>query len=133
MGRSEETIVADLDKTFRKDRLKEAANELEGRKRGVFGLPGVGVLVFKLVKEFGFLEFISKFSTEDNGESLDGDKEVFGGREPFFSIFGDPATWDEIMDMRVIGQIPNPGMEDSRPSDKSSDETRILSELEKSF
>ena len=86
-----------------------------------------------LVKEGSFLKFISKFSTEYNGESLNGDEEVFSGREPFFSIFGDTAPRDEIMDMRVIGKIPSPGMEDSHHTDETADKSRIFSEFEQSF
>jgi hypothetical protein len=47
MGGTEEPVVSDFDKAFRKNMLKESANELESGKSGAFGLTGVGILVFK--------------------------------------------------------------------------------------
>jgi hypothetical protein len=47
MSRAEGTIISDFDKAFRKNMLKEPANEKESGKSGAFGLSGVRIVVLE--------------------------------------------------------------------------------------
>jgi hypothetical protein len=90
-------------------------------------------LFMNLIKEGSFLEFISKFSAEDDRESFDRDEEVFRGREPFFTILGDAAARDDIVNMRVKGEVACPSMEYPHHTDESTDKSGIFCESEQSF
>ena len=83
-----------------------------------------------VIKERSFLKFIPEFSAKDDGESFNGDEEVFSGREPSFAIFRDTTARDDIMDMRVIGEIPSPGMKDPHHTDETAYKPGIFGEFE---
>ncbi len=49
----------------------------------------------------------------DGREGCHRDKAVGSGGEPRVTVCGETATWDEVMDRRVVGEWPAPGMQDS--------------------
>jgi hypothetical protein len=46
----------------------------------------------------------------DGGERLHGHIAVGSGGKPRVTVFGEPATGDDVMEMRVVVELPTPGM-----------------------
>jgi hypothetical protein len=82
-----------------------------------------------IVGEAGFLQSVLEFSPEDLGEGLDREQEVMVGRQPGTMIVREPTRRDEIMNVRVIGQVASPSVQDADQTELSADKTRILSQL----
>jgi len=64
--------------------------------------------------------------TGEGGEGFDGDKEVHSGGAPCCAVLREATARDEVVDMRVVLELPAPSMEDAgEPRKVSPDETRV--------
>jgi hypothetical protein len=79
-----------------------------------------------LIKEAGFLHFISELGFEDDGERSDGEIEVDLGGVPEAIGGGEGTAWDDVMDMGVILQGSSPGMKDSEESGKITTDVMFI-------
>ena len=77
----------------------------------------------------GGLQSLAKFGSEDPGQGSHGEQEVVPGREPGFPVAGQAARGDEVMNVRVIGQVASPGVQDPHHSDLAADEAGVLSQF----
>jgi len=68
-------------------------------------------------------------SAEQSRECPHWQEEIVARREPSLSISAQPAAWNEIMDMRMVGQIACPAMQHSHPAYLASNETRVAGQL----
>ena len=82
-----------------------------------------------IVGEVGFLESVMEFGPEDPGESLDWEQEMMMGRQPGAVIGGQPTSGDEIVNVRMVGQVASPGVQDTDQAELSADKAGILSQM----
>jgi hypothetical protein len=62
-------------------------------------------------------------------EGFNRDKESGSGGEPRVTVCGEPPTWDNVMDMRVVWELPAPGMQAPGKTRKSRlDEPLVFGE-----
>lgn len=88
------------------------------------GVPDLRVDVFE---HAGLFHLLLEDSTVDGRESFNGDKEVVSGREPLGAFFGETTAWDDGVDVRVVLELPTPGMEDrSKAGQLCSNEALIF-------
>jgi hypothetical protein len=65
----------------------------------------------------------------DGRERCDRDKEVGSGRQPCCAVLCESAAGHNIMDMRVVLELPAPRMQDpGEPREVRADETRVVGE-----
>ena len=81
-----------------------------------------------IVGEARFLKGVVEFCSEDPGEGFDREQEVMVGRQPGAMIGGHPTGGDEIVNVRMVGQVASPGMQDTDQAELSADKTGILSQ-----
>lgn len=79
-----------------------------------------------IVGEAGFLEGVKEFGPENPGEGLDRDQEVMVGREPGAVIEGQPTGRDEIVNVRMVGEVASPGVQNADQTELSADKTGVL-------
>ena len=79
-----------------------------------------------IVGEAGFLEGVKEFGPENPGECLDRDQEVMVGREPGAVIEGQPTGRDEIVNVRMVGEVASPGVQNADQTELSADKTGVL-------
>jgi len=89
-------------------------------------LPDIG---WDGVGEAGFLKGVMEFGPEDSGEGFDGEQEVMVGREPGAVIGGQPTGRDEIVNVRMVGQVASPGVQDADQTELSPDKTGVLGQM----
>jgi hypothetical protein len=82
-----------------------------------------------IVGEAGSLKGVKEFGSEDPGEGFDGEQEVMVGREPGAVIGGQPTGRDEIVNVRMVGQVTSPGVQDTDQAELSADKTRVLGQM----
>jgi hypothetical protein len=82
-----------------------------------------------IVGEVGSLESVKEFGPEDPGEGFDGEQEVMVGREPGVVIGGQPTGRDEIVNVRMIGQVTSPGVQDADQTELSADKTGVSCQI----
>ena len=67
--------------------------------------------------------------TGDGGEGFDRDKEVGAGGSPGRAVCGEATARDDVVDVRVVLELPAPGMQDTgKPREVCPDETRVFGE-----
>ena len=65
--------------------------------------------------------------TVDGGEGFDGDKEVGSGGAPGRAVLGEATARDDVVDRRVVLELPAPGMQDTgAPRELGPDEALIV-------
>src|SRR5262249_12609809 len=86
--------------------------------------PDLGIDV---LQEIGLAHGVFEERTVDGGEGFDGDKEVGSGGAPSRAVLGEAPAWDDVVDMRVVLELPAPGMQDTgEPREIGPDESRIF-------
>jgi len=70
-----------------------------------------------------------EFGPEDLGEGFDWEQEVMVGREPGAVIVGQPTGRDEIVNVRMVGQVASPGVQDTDQTELSPDKTGVLGQM----
>ena len=75
-------------------------------------------------KEVGLFQGVTELGAEDGGESLGGQEEVFFGKAPA-TLWGEATARDEAVNMRMVAQIPSPGVEHGHHANLPSQEVRI--------
>jgi hypothetical protein len=81
------------------------------------------------LQQSGFGHLLFPHGAVDGREGFYRDKEVGSGGEPRVTVFGETATWDDVMDMRVVLEVPAPGMQDTgKPRESRTDETLVFGE-----
>ena len=81
------------------------------------------------LQQSGFGHLLFPHGAVEGREGFHGDKEVSSGGEPRVTACGETATWDDVMDMRVVLELPAPGMQDTGKTRQSrTDETLIFGE-----
>src|SRR5260370_17505932 len=68
---------------------------------------------------------------EDWGERFEGHQEVLACRAPA-TVVSEAAAGDEVMDVRMIEQLPGPGVEHADHPEAGADEARVLGQLQQS-
>lgn len=89
-------------------------------------LPDIG---WDGVGEAGSLEGVKEFGPEDSGKGLDREQEVMVGREPGAMIRGQPTCRDEIMNVRMVGQVASPSVQDTDQTELTADKTGVLGQV----
>ena len=79
-----------------------------------------------IVGEARFLQGVEEFGLEDSGEGFDREQEVMVGRQPGVMIGCQPTRGNEIVNVRMIGQVASPGVQDTDQAKLSADKTGIL-------
>ena len=82
-----------------------------------------------IVGEAGFLKGVKEFGPEDFGEGFDWEQEVMVGREPGAVIGGQPTGRDEIVNVRMVGQVTSPGVQDADQTELSPDKAGVLGQM----
>ena len=82
-----------------------------------------------IVGEAGSLESVMEFGPKDFGEGLDWKQEMMVGREPGTVIGGQPTGRDEIVNVRMVGQVASPGVQDTDQTELSADKTGVLGQM----
>ncbi len=71
----------------------------------------------------GLLESVAEFGAKNDGESLHREEELFPGRSPSLAVSCYSPGRDKIMQMRMIGQVTAPRMQNANhanlPADKA--------------
>ena len=76
---------------------------------------------------FGHLLFAN--GSVDGGEGFHRDQEVGSGGAPCVTVFGETATRNDVMDMRVVLELPAPGRQDTEKTrEVCPDETLVFGE-----
>jgi hypothetical protein len=74
----------------------------------------------------GFGQGFPELATEECGERADRDKlDMIAGREPLGARWRQGSTGHAIMDMRMIGHIPRPGVQDPNHAELSAEELGV--------
>ena len=81
-----------------------------------------------IVGEASLLQGVVEFGPEYPGEGFDREQEVMVGRQPGAMIGGHPTGRDEIVNVRMIGQVASPGVQDADQAELSADKTGIMSQ-----
>jgi hypothetical protein len=81
------------------------------------------------VGEAGSLKGVMEFGSEDPGEGFDWEQEMMVGREPGAVIGGQPTGRDEIVNVRMVGQVASPGVQDTDQTELSPDKTGVLGQM----
>ncbi len=123
---ADETVVGDGD-------FEDIGGEVgESRVAVMVGLtvdvPGDGPdLGGDVLQQSGLAHGFFEEGTIDGGEGFDGNKEVGSGGAPGRTVRGEATARDDVMDMRVILQLPAPGVEDAGETRKvGPDEALVL-------
>jgi hypothetical protein len=82
-----------------------------------------------IVGEVGSLESMKEFGPEDPVEGFDWKQEMMAGRESGAMIGGQSTGGDEIVTVRMVGQVTSPGAQDTDQGELSADKTRILGQM----
>jgi hypothetical protein len=70
-----------------------------------------------------------EFTPYQTGQRLEREKEAFAGWDPGLAIVGDATTGDQTVKMRMIEEIPGPGMENHQDAYHAADVSGILGEF----
>ena len=82
-----------------------------------------------LVEESGVCHVVFEDSPVDGREGFDRDKEVGSGGQPLGAVFGETATWDDVVDMGMVLELSAPGMEDTgKTGELRTDEALLFGE-----
>lgn len=68
------------------------------------------------LEQSGVAHLFFEERTVDGGEGFDGDKEVGSGGAPGRAVLGEATARDDVVDMRVVLELPAPGMQDTGES-----------------
>jgi hypothetical protein len=82
-----------------------------------------------IVGKAGSLKSAKEFGPEDLGESLDWEQEVMVSSEPGSVIGGQPTSGDEIVNVRMVGQVASPGVQDTDQTELSADKAGVLGQM----
>jgi len=82
-----------------------------------------------LREQTGLLEQVPELGPKDPGEGFFGHEVVGSGRSPRVAVRVQPAPGDQIVDMRVIAQVPSPALQDADQAEGASDVCGIGSQL----
>ena len=66
-----------------------------------------------VLEEPGACHLLFEDGLVDGRQGLHVDKEVGSRGEPLGAVFGETATWDDVMDVRVVLELSAPGMQDA--------------------
>jgi hypothetical protein len=66
-----------------------------------------------VLQQAGLAHVFFEEGSGDGGERFPGHREVGSGGKPRVTVFGETATGDDVMDMRVVVELPTPGMQDA--------------------
>src|SRR5437870_97435 len=79
-------------------------------------------------EQISLFQFIAKLGAEDHGEGFNGHQKV-GARGTPAAICTQAAASDDVMNMRVIEQLPGPGMQYAHHAKAAADEPWVLGQL----
>lgn len=85
-------------------------------------------LCIHLGEEFSLLQFISDLGAKEQRQRFDVDKEVFARREPA-AVFTQPASCDDVVNVRMIEQLARPGMKHADHPDASTYEPGVVGQF----
>jgi hypothetical protein len=67
-----------------------------------------------VLQQSGVAHVFFEEGSVDGGERFHGHREGGSGGKPRVTVFGETATGDDVMDMRVVLELPTPGRQDTR-------------------
>ena len=79
-----------------------------------------------IVGEAGFLQGMLEFGLKDSGDGFNWEQEVMVGRQPGAVIGRQSTRGDEIVNVRMVGQIASPGVQDTDQAELSADKAGVL-------
>jgi hypothetical protein len=86
--------------------------------------PDLGI---DLLQEAGLAHGVFEEGAVDRGERFDRDKEVGAGGHPRGMVGGEATARDDVVEVRVVLQLPAPGMQDAgEPWQGGADEALVL-------
>ena len=68
------------------------------------------------IEQLGLFQLVSELGAEDGRESFDRNQKIRTGRVPF-PVFGQPATGDDVMNVRMVPQVSRQGVEHAEHAD----------------
>jgi hypothetical protein len=93
-------------------------------------IPGDGPdLRLDVLQQTSVAHLFFEEGTVDGGEGFNRDKEVGAGGPPGRAVLGEATTGHNVMDVRVVLQLPSPGVQDpSEPREIGPDEALVFGE-----
>src|SRR5438132_13617776 len=82
-------------------------------------------------KQRRLFQFMTKLGAKDHGDSFDRNEEIGAGKLPT-TIISKSAAGDDEMQVRMIDELAGPGVQHADQAQTSTDEARVLSQLEQS-
>ena len=70
-----------------------------------------------------------EFGSEDPGESFDREQEAMVSWPPGAVIGCQPTGRDEIVNVRMVGQVASPGVQDADQAELSADKAGVLGQM----
>ena len=89
-------------------------------------------LLIKEMEEIALFEQVPELGAEQDRERLDVNEEILPGLEPA-GIFGQAASGDDVVDVRMVEEVASPGMEDADGANLSADEARVGGQFQQGF
>ena len=126
-------MVREADETMVGDgNFEDIGGEVgEGRVAVVIGLtmdiPGDGPdLGINLLQQTGVAHLFFEDGAVDGGERFDRDKEIGPGGQPGRAVLGEAPPRDDVVDVRVVLELPAPGVQDTgKPREIGPDEAFV--------
>ena len=132
VGEGDRAVLERDDAAVGDSDLEDIGGEVgEGGVAVVIGLtvdvPGDGPdLGVDVLQQSGLAHLFFEERAVDGGEGFDGDKEVGAGGPPGRAVLGEATARDDVVDVRVVLELPAPGMQDpGEPREVGPDEALV--------
>ena len=80
-------------------------------------------------KAIGLAQGVPELGSNKLGQRLDGEQEHFLRGQPGLPIFSQTTRRDEVMHVRMVGQVTRPGVQNADQAECAADETRVPRQL----